>query len=1488
MANIIGTANPDLLEGTLDTDLIQGLEGNDTLIGFPGNDTLMGNSDNDSIFGSRDDDLLQGGEGDDSVFGEFGNDTVEGDLGNDLLFGNEGDDFISDIGGSDIFYGGQGNDTILNLEGDDQLFGDRDNDIIYTGFGLNTLTGGGGADLFVIGRELNGGLTDIITDFRSGFDLIALTEDLEFEDLEFIQTGNNTTIIERESREELAILEAIQRNTLIRSNFTKSITTITSVVEFSEQSVEIKEDQTSAFVEIGIQRTGSPLNTVGAQLLLSEASSSSNDLDFPAAGIEVVFAPFETFKRVTIAINNDDQFEGDESISLRLTDPIGGATIGVQSEFIVNIEDDDQPPAPPTPTPTPTPTPDDTPILPATPPITSSTVGVSVSPTEVPEDQGRELVYTFSRSSGSLSTGIIVDFAIAGSAELGTDYTITGALDFAEGSGRIVFPPNSSTTQITLTPVANDIFEADKTVELTVANSGTLYTADSARQSAIGTIINDDEPPDPPVYDFTQANFIGVEGDPDNPQQAEIIIRRSADLTLQSRVDVILTDGTAVEGTDYNTPPLPTPVVFLPEEAEKSVLVDLIPNIEEQDARSLNLSFGNFEIITEEGNPIIGGQAGVTNGTATLTINDDDGPISYEFTNPSFIASEGNVLNTINVVEIVRSGRLADPSSVTVNLQGINNALADVDFGAGPITVNFEADQNTATVPIAIIGNVVPEPNKTVRLSLAAPPGQNVGMDNPTADLIIVDDDDIPTYDFTTNQYTASEEEGTTEVVTVLRSGNAEVASSVDVVLTTAAMNGGTPGEDITPERITVDFAPGVTSQTISLDIIDDTVEEEAEAVSLSFENFAPQGQTGNTFPTANLLILDNDSPPVYNFSAATFSALEGDSPNTTNVVEVLRSGETSNSSSVDVVLTQGTAAPGSDYTDGPVTINFASGETSQTVPIQILGDDRVENDETVDLSFANFLVVGNNGQEVAAGRAGTLQPESVLTIENDDTATVSITTIQADAIEADPSLEIEAQNGTFRIDRSPEAANPLTVNLTVSGNKLLLNEPEYELRVGEDIVPIEVDEETNTGTVTVTIPRDQLSVNIALVPLDDPQAEADESLTLEIAEIDDSEYVIDSEDNQATVTILANDTQVTRLTDSDQINDEQAYFDAVEGSLRQALINAQNFSGANTITFAAQSAGNNTIDLVAALPNINSDLTFDGPGANVLTVERSESATSDFRIFTINGGNVTFEGLTIANGVAPGTNFDDSGNVQTGSRGGAINVSSSSSTVNIINSVVTGSQANNGGGIANSGQLNITNSTISNNTGVNGGGIVVIDGSVNVTNSTIAGNTADLGGGIFNSIASLTLTNSTVALNNANSRGGGIRNIGGGVSLKNTLIASNTTASDPDLSTPTDFAANSGGNNLIGDAEGVNGLTNGENGDLVGVTSEALLIGELANNGGLTPTIALLAGSPAIDAGNANFSGVFPDPGAFDQRGDGFPRIANDVIDIGAFEFQV
>jgi hypothetical protein len=60
-------------------------------------------------------------------------------------------------------------------------------------------------------------------------------------------------------------------------------------------------------------------------------------------------------------------------------------------------------------------------------------------------------------------------------------------------------------------------------------------------------------------------------------------------------------------------------------------------------------------------------------------------------------------------------------------------------------------------------------------------------------------------------------------------------------------------------------------------------------------------------------------------------------------------------------------------------------------------------------------------------------------------------------------------------------------------------------------------------------------------------------------------------------------------------------------------------------------------------------------------------------------------------------------------------------------------------------------------------------------------------------------------------------------------------------------------------------------------------LLGPLQNNGGPTFTHALLPGSPAIDAGDPNFT----PPPLNDQRGCSFDRVFNGRIDIGSFEVQ-
>ena len=72
--------------------------------------------------------------------------------------------------------------------------------------------------------------------------------------------------------------------------------------------------------------------------------------------------------------------------------------------------------------------------------------------------------------------------------------------------------------------------------------------------------------------------------------------------------------------------------------------------------------------------------------------------------------------------------------------------------------------------------------------------------------------------------------------------------------------------------------------------------------------------------------------------------------------------------------------------------------------------------------------------------------------------------------------------------------------------------------------------------------------------------------------------------------------------------------------------------------------------------------------------------------------------------------------------------------------------------------------------------------------------------------------------------------------------------------------------------------MTDSLNGNQVGVANPGL--GALTNNGGPTQTIALLPGSPAVDAGSNALDGL-----EFDQRG--LARVFNGTIDIGAYELQ-
>jgi hypothetical protein len=167
------------------------------------------------------------------------------------------------------------------------------------------------------------------------------------------------------------------------------------------------------------------------------------------------------------------------------------------------------------------------------------------------------------------------------------------------------------------------------------------------------------------------------------------------------------------------------------------------------------------------------------------------------------------------------------------------------------------------------------------------------------------------------------------------------------------------------------------------------------------------------------------------------------------------------------------------------------------------------------------------------------------------------------------------------------------------------------------------------------------------------------------------------------------------------------------------------------------------------------------------------------------------------------------------------------------------------------------------------------------ISNSTISGNSVSgrdfkepgFGGGIY-AVGTVTISNSTLSdnlvLNYGN--GGCIWN-GETVEIGNTILNSG----QPDSIFSSFGTVTSNGYNLSSDNGG--GYLNAP-GDQINTDP---LLGPLQDNGGPTFTHELLPGSPAIDAGDPNFT----PPPFYDQRGPEFDRLVNGRIDKGSFEVQ-
>jgi predicted outer membrane repeat protein len=343
---------------------------------------------------------------------------------------------------------------------------------------------------------------------------------------------------------------------------------------------------------------------------------------------------------------------------------------------------------------------------------------------------------------------------------------------------------------------------------------------------------------------------------------------------------------------------------------------------------------------------------------------------------------------------------------------------------------------------------------------------------------------------------------------------------------------------------------------------------------------------------------------------------------------------------------------------------------------------------------------------------------------------------------------------------------------------------------------------------------------------------------------------------------------------------------------------------GASSLTIQGDHLGDAMLTLGTGSSAVVSGVTLDGAGTMLVPVSDSgitvglgatlsvENSVIEYCVANGNGGAIDNEagGGTVS--VSDVQFLDDLADGQ----GGAIaNIGGS---LTVTQSTFDDNFATSGGGIYSAAspvggeaELTALNSTFSNEEAVNNGGGIDLSRGVtaSITDCTFSANTVgDKGGAICVSVfgtptptglpVTLDLSGSTIFGNNElNAGGGGLYvepdagDFTATVVVRDTIVAGNTGG---DVSGPVDP---SGAFNLIGNGTGLTGISNGVNGNLIGTSTAPInpLLGPLQNNGGPTETMALLPGSPALDAGSGEATSDT------DQRG----VARGHVIDIGAYQ---
>ena len=292
---------------------------------------------------------------------------------------------------------------------------------------------------------------------------------------------------------------------------------------------------------------------------------------------------------------------------------------------------------------------------------------------------------------------------------------------------------------------------------------------------------------------------------------------------------------------------------------------------------------------------------------------------------------------------------------VSVSYATSNDTATAGDFTPTVGTLTFAPGETNKIVSVAITGDTMYELNEQFTLNLSN--ASNATIADATA-IGTITNDDIDPAPGTPPKVSIADlavTEGNGEHAHFMFVATLDKASATPVSVAYATSNGtATAGVDYTADAGTITFAPGVTTQTLHVGIIGDTIVEPNETFTVTLS--APSGLT-IARGTAVGTITNDDvavvvTPPTV--SVADASVSEGNSGTSNLAFTATLSKASTTAVTVNYATSNGTATAGQDFTAGSGTITFAPGVVAQTVTVAVIGDTTVEPIETFTVTLSS------------------------------------------------------------------------------------------------------------------------------------------------------------------------------------------------------------------------------------------------------------------------------------------------------------------------------------------------------------------------------------------------------------------------------------------------------------------------------------------------------------------------------------------------------